>query len=300
MEIKVLITKQNKEKVLKLIDELVECEAEATAVASNQKEILSSIEPSQSASLIKEIPKGEGINVAEVEVQQKKFGSWGMFNSYVPGKAALRVLLHLMDKNDGKPVKYSDLVDECVVEFWKAGLRYRGFPKKTSESAKGRLAMHIIWPFYEMGLIRVFKEEGNQTVAITRDGLEFAHLPNPLLDQGAKEKGLSSEEREWLLAHLKKIDEKGYKELTVFEDLVAFLSKRDRSFGDIVNYLQANKEFESWTRQGSRYKDNPKAFARQLHNISTTFASGKIALLRELGVLSTSRATYQVLRNLEA
>jgi hypothetical protein len=40
MEIKIVITKQNKEKILKLIDQLVECEAEGISVAPLEKELL--------------------------------------------------------------------------------------------------------------------------------------------------------------------------------------------------------------------------------------------------------------------
>lgn len=300
MEIRIVITKQNKEKILRLIDELVECEAEVVAVTSPEKEILSLNQSTQPVNFLKEIPKVGGISVAEPDIKENKFGSWGMFNSYVPGKATLRVLIHLMNKNDGKSVKYGDLVDECIIEFWKAGLKRRGFPKKTSESARSRLAMHLIWPYYEMGLIKIFGEKNDPSVVITKEGVEFANLRNPVLDNGRKRQPLSSEERKWLLDHLKKIDELGYREFTVFNELIKFLSRGKRRFEDIVNHFKTNKEFESWIRQGSRHRDAPKAFARQLHNISKTFSSGKIALLRELGIVSDSRAKYKVIGKLEA
>lgn len=293
-----MITKRNKERILKLIDELVECEAEATAVVSSSMEILSSIESSQSLNFT-EMSEFEGISLAKANVKESKVGSWGMFNSYVPGKASLRVLLHLLKKDDGKPIRYWDFVDECVAEFWKVGLRYRGFPKKTTKSAKGRLAMHLIWPFYEMGLLSVSGEKSNPLVAITKEGLEFTTLSNPLLDRREKEKPLSAEEQKWLLSHLEKIDKDGYKELTVFEDLVTFLSEGERGFKDIVSYFEENKEFKSWVLEGSRHKDSPKAFARQMRNMSRTFASGKIALLRELGIVSSARATYRVISQLK-
>jgi len=299
MEIKILITKQNKERVLKLIDALVEVEAEAIT-SPLQKDIFSSADLPQSKSFINEASDPEDMNFGEANIEKKEFGSWGMFNSYVPGKAALRVLLQLMKKNEGKAVKYWDFVDECIVQFWRAGLRARGFPKKTSESAKNRLAMQLIWPYYEMGLLSISGGKSDPMISITREGFEFANLPNPSLERGEKDKPLSSEERKWLLTHLERIDAKGYKELTVFEDLVAFLSAKDRCFEDIVNHVKANKEFESLVLSGSRHKNSPKAFARQMENIATSFASGKIALLRELGIVSPSRATYKIIGHLEA
>lgn len=298
MEIKIVITKHNKERILKLIDELVECEAETTEVVPSSVEILPSVESSQSLSHT-EMTKVEEINLAEANIKESKVGSWGMFNSYVPGKASLRVLLHLLKRNDGKPIRYWDFINECVAEFWKGGLRYRGFPKKTTESAKRRLAMHLIWPFSEMGLLNLSAEKSNPIVAITKEGLEFTALSNPLLDSRKKEKPLSVEEQKWLLSHLERIDKYGYKELTMFEGLVAFLSERERSFRDIVSYFEENEKFKSWVLKGSRHRDSPKAFARQMRNISTTFASGKIALLRELGIVSPARATYKVISQLK-
>jgi hypothetical protein len=298
VEIKILITKQNKERILKLIDALVEVEAEG-ATTSSQKEVLSTLDLSSSERFIKGASDVGEIGFAEASIEQRKFGSWGMFNSYVPGKAALRVLLHLLTKSDGKAVKYWDLINECIVQFWKSGLRARGFPKRTSDSAKSRLAMHLIWPYHEMGLLSISGEKSDPMVSITRDGFEFANLPNPSLDRGEKDKPLSSEERKWLLTHLERIDAKGYKELTIFEDLVAFLSERDRHFEDIVDHVKANSEFESWVLNGSRHKNSPKAFARQMENIARSFASGKIALLRELGIVSPSRATYKIIGHLE-
>jgi len=300
MEIKILITKQNKERILKLIDELVECEAEATVTASAEKEILTAPRIASSPAFIKEVPEVENIETAEPCISKNEFGSWGMFNSYIPGKVALRVLLHLINENKGKPVRYQDLVDECISAFSRAGLgNYRGFPKKTSDSARGRLAWHLIWPYYEMGLIKVDEDKSDQFVTITREGLEFAKLRSPLLDNSKRQQALSTEERRWLLTHLRKIDKLGYKEFTILNELTEFLSSGNRRFKHIVNWFKSNKEFESWIRQGSRHKDDPKALARQLHNISTTFASGKIALLRELGIVSDSRAKYTVISDLE-
>jgi len=299
MEIRIVITKQNKERVLKLIDELVECESEALASGPTKTEVISTSQSPLQVDLTTQSHDAQKISLAESEIKERKFGSWGMFNSYVPGKAALRVLINMMSKNGGEAVKFWSLIDECASEFWRLRLRYRGFPKRTSDSAKSRLAMHLIWPYNEMGLIRIFGEEKNPVVAVTKDGEEFASLHNPLIDDG-KGRPLSQKEQKWLLSHLKKIDGLGYKDFTILKGVIAFLAQGNRGFEDIVNYFQTDKDFGPWVLQGSRHRDSPKAFAQQLQNVSRTFASGKIALLRELGIVSDSRAKYKVIGTMEA
>lgn len=298
MEIRIVITRQNKERVLELIDALVECESEALA-DSSKIEVLSIDQSSRPAELLKETPQTQNISLADPEIEEEKFGAWGMFNSYLPGKASLRVLINMMSKNSGNAVKFWNLIDECASEFWRLKLRYRGFPKKTSDSARSRLAMHLVWPYGEMGLMRIFGEKKDPLVAITKHGQEFAALRNPLIDEG-KGRPLSPEEQKWMLSHLKRIDELGYKDFTVLKEVAEFLKQGNKDFKDIVNYFRTGKEFEPWVLQGSRHRDSPKAFARQLQNVSRTFASGKIALLRELGIVSDSRAKYKVIGTMEA
>jgi hypothetical protein len=300
MEIKIVITKKNKEKVLKLIDQLVECEAEGMIMEPSTKTNLKAPEAYQPENFLKELSTFENIKFAEPEINQKKFGAWGMFNSYAPGKAALRVLMNMLDKNAGNPIKFAHLIDECMTYFSRSGLyKYRGFPKSISESARGRLATHLILPYHDMGLMRVHGGMKNGHVVFTEKGLAFAKLQNPLLDEKGKTKPLSEEESQWLISYLQEIDGLGYKEFSLFKGLTEFLAGSERQFEDIVDWFKNKKDFVEWLREGSRYEDDPKAFSRQLDNVATTYASGKIALLRELGILSTSRATYKVLSGLE-
>lgn len=300
MEIRIVITKRNKEKVLKLIDQLVEWEAKGITAESTDRMVFEPAEVSTSPNFLRELPEVESIKVTEAEIQESIFGTWGMFNSYVPGKAALRVLTNLINENGGKPLRFSDLVDECITHFSRSGLcKYRGFPKRTSESARGRLATHLILPYHEMGLMRIYGNKKDPHVMITKEGLAFAKLQNPLLDGGDKTMFLSEEESEWLISHLKRIDKLGYKEFSILKGLAHFLASADKRFADIMNWFKSNQKFVDWLRTGSRYKDDPKAFSQQLHNVARTFATGKIALLRELRVLTASRAKYHVLRSLE-
>lgn len=300
MEIKIVITKQNKEQVIKLIDQLVECEAEAIAAESTRARTFQPIEaPLSPSSLMEPLAVGS-IKVAEAEVSERKFGTWGMFNSFIPGKAGLRVLANLISKKDVKSIRFSDLMDECIRYFSRSGLcKYRGFPKKTSESARTRLATHLMRPYHDIGLMRIYGNNKDPQTMITNEGLDFARLPNLLLDGSGKKSLLSEEESKWMINYLKMIDRLGYKEFSILKDLTGFLAKGEKKFGDIVNWFKDNQDFVNWLRNGSRYKDDPDAFSRQLQNVARTFASGKIALLRELGVLSMARANYEVLRSLE-
>ncbi|MFX0199992.1 MAG: hypothetical protein ACFFCW_28055 [Candidatus Hodarchaeota archaeon] len=306
MEIKIVINKQNKREVLSLIDQLVEWEAKGIEkevtrkFAESHVSELPKVSTFTKADPTKHIPSVETMEFAEPIIKKAEFGAWGMFNSFAPGKVALRILINLIDDQKEGFVKFSHLVDACITEFSRSGLyRYRGFPKKTSESARSRLAMHLIMPYNDMGLIRVYHEEKDPRILITKDGFHFSKLHNPLLNSGDKSKYLSEEESTWLICHLKKIEGQGYKEFSMLRNLAKFLAKSDVNFHDIANWFRNNKDFEEWLKVGSRYRDNPKAFSRQLENVARTFASGKIALLRELGIVTDTRATYRVLRNLE-
>lgn len=301
MELKIVITKQNKEEVLRLIDQLVELEEKAIAAELARKGSPSKRSVFAEESLIGRVPRVEHIEFAQPKITEAKFGAWGMFNSFVPGKAALRVLANLVDNKKGKLVKFSNLLDACMTHFSRSGLyKYRGFPKKTSESARSRLAMHLIMPYSDMGMIRVYDDEKDPGMMITKEGLDFSKLQNPLLDMDGKAKHLSKEESTWLISHLKRIDELGYKEFSLLRNLTRFLANRDRRFEDITNWFKNDQAFVDWLRTGSRYRDDPRAFSQQLDNVARTFTSGKIALLRELGIVSDSRATYRILRDLEA
>jgi len=177
--------------------------------------------------------------------------------------------------------------------------KYRGFPKRTSESARGRLVSHLLLPYCSMGLMIIKGSKKTGHVMITKQGFVFAQLKNPLLDEMGKKRPLSQEERNWFIKYLKEIDSRGYKEFSFLLGLTNFLVNSKRKYKDIVEWFSKKEDFIKWLRERSRYKDDPKAFSHQLDNVARTFASGKIALLRELGILSTSRATYKVIHNLE-
>ena len=299
MEIKIIITKQNKDEILKLIDQLVESESKAILAKTSDELNIRQFQNSDKLTLKKQIPPKASMIFADPIFEDCPFGTWGMFNSFVPGKVALRILIGLLKENNELPVRFSDLIDKCLEHFLRLNLgKYRGFPKKTSESARGRFANHLVTPFQSMGLIRFFGEGKERTLKITKSGFDFAKLENGLLDKVGKKKYLTREESDWLINYLIKIDNEGFKEFSILKNLTDFVSKKTRNFKELKNWLKEDKEFVNWLRKGSRYENNPKAFLTQLDNVSRTMLTGKIALLRDMEILNDKRGEYTVLRKL--
>ncbi len=57
------------------------------------------------------------------------WGSWGMFNSFFPGKAVLRVLANMLHENKAESIKLYDLVSKTIDVFKENGFsKLRGFP----------------------------------------------------------------------------------------------------------------------------------------------------------------------------
>lgn len=298
MEIKIVITKENKDEVLKLIDQLVESENRVISDKPVNNFDNNLIHKKSEGLITEQLPDIEEKDFGEPIIEEHIFGTWGLFNSYVPGKTGLRVLINLMRQNDTGTINFSELIDKCQETFIKLNLgKYRGFPKKTSESAQNRFENHLLLPFNSMGLIRLLGEGKEKTVLITKSGYEFAQLDNGLLDKGDKKKYLTEEESNWLINYLKEINEKGFREFSILKNLTDFISTKKRNFAELTEWLKKKDEFKNWLRKGSRYEHDPKAFEKQLENVSRTMITGKIGLLRELGVLGDKRGEYKLLKN---
>ena len=61
------------------------------------------------------------------------------------------------------------------------------------------------------------------------------------------------------------------------------------------DWLKKNPEFVSYVKERSGKSKNPKAFERQLENLSKTFGASKISLLRELGIIKNKRDDYTII-----
>jgi len=295
MEIKILITRDNKKRVLSLISDLVDSETEA--VQNTDPNGDTSTQHSTSVTELKTI-NGEGINFMPSKIRPSPLGTWCMFNSYLPGKCALRILTKMLQENGGKEILFNEFVDRCAEAFKHSHLsEFRGFPKNSKESAVARLAWHLIQPFADMGLMRIEGEP--KRISITKEGFELASIPNPFLDENEKNLILSSAERQWIKEHLRRITKSGYEEMTILSSLREFLIQRKGvKFSDLAGWFLKNQIFLRSIKSQSRYKDDPRRLEKQIENLARAYASGKIALLRELGVVSDKRNTYTVIGEL--
>ncbi len=303
MELRIKITRKNARKIARLIEELARLEVEETILGSPKEEARGFGLTEWFPNYLAPPPRLENLrsgNVLLDSVEARHVGTWGQFNSFFPVKAVLRVLAHIMSENNGKAVNLQKLVNVSKEVFEQAGLgRYRGFPSSSKPSAIGRLVWHFIIPAHQMGLIHMEGAENISTkewekvyVSLTREGLEFARLENPIFDKGSAEQVLSKSEREWILNYLKEIDAKGYKEYSflrrIFEEL-----KRGNT--NIPVWLQNDEKFNEYVKSWSRKRNDPAKFKKQLEHVATMFAQSKIALLRELGMISCKRNDYSVI-----
>ncbi len=241
----------------------------------------------------------------------KIVGSGIMFNSFFPGKAILRILAHNIQENKNQNVALADLLTRANQIIRSCGLNnLRGFPSTQKESAIGRLSHHFIATFCDMGLIKAWGKNGaipdwsepkEVTITLTREGLEFARITNPVFDGGKTEQVLGNSEREWLMQYLRKIDTAGYKELSMLKQVFTYLSHGGVG-NKLADYLKGNSSFYEFARAASKKArdGDMNGFKKQLQNLALTAASSKIALLRELGVLKNTRNDYTVIGRLDA
>jgi len=309
LELRIKITPENAERVMRLIRELVVSEdlvgsEESAAVLDIEKTAETSKEVAKK--YLSPPPAFDDLVHGEVTLTEtaKYVGTWGQFNSFFPMKAVLRVLAHLMEESNRSPVSLQALVDKSVQAFKAMGLqRFRGFPKRYKrESSIGRLVWHFVTTACEMGLIKI---EGDSeipshdwdrvSISITREGWEFSKLENRLLDWNGKEQVLTDDERNWMADYLKKIDVRGFREFSILMDVFEELKKGNT---DISSWLERNENFRQYIRSWSRKTENLAEFDQQLKTVAIMFAQSKIALLREMGAISNRRNDYTVIGSL--
>lgn len=238
-------------------------------------------------------------------------GSWGMFNSFFPGKAVSRILGNMQNENKSDSIILKDLIEKSKQVFQVRELtKFRGFPNNIEkENAVGRLVYHFLQTFQYMGLLSVTAKDKSVDdvwgelwtdieISLTKQGLEFAQIKNKVFDENEPVQVLTVEEKEWLLDYLKAIDKKGYKEFSMLKDVFDFLKQGHNGKDDLWAWFAQNKSFVEYLREGSRKSDDPKAFKKQVENLSTMFAASKIALLRELGMIRNRRNDYTIIGEL--
>ena len=301
LELRITITPENAEKVIRLMREIVGSEEILKIGRSEPKvaanEVTSYLRPPPELSSLKH---GKILLSGAAEY----VGTWGQFNSFFPIKAVLRVLSNIMSEHNASPINLQILVDESIKAFKKAHLKkFRGFPKHyRKESSIGRLVWHFMTTAHEIGLISLEGMDNIPTscwdevyVSVTKEGYEFASLENQILDLNRTQQILTNAERDWLIDYLRKIDNLRFKEYSTLKGVYSELQKGNT---DIAGWFEKNDIFSTYVRSWSKKKDDPTAFARQLETLSTTFAQSKIALLRELGIVRNKRNNFAILNPL--
>ncbi|MBM3232389.1 hypothetical protein FJZ21_03375 [Candidatus Pacearchaeota archaeon] len=237
-------------------------------------------------------------------------GSWGMVNDFFSGKALLRINANMIKENNKEYVSLYDLIENAKKIMASHKLtKLKGFPNDvTAESSVGRLVYHFVDGFHKMGLFEVKplkKFEGdkiwnedwkNILIRPTIAGLSFARLPNKVFDENNYEdQTLTVSESEWIINYLREIDKEGFKEYTLLKEIVYFIKKGNNGNKDLWEWFKGRDSFVSYVKSWSDKKDDSKAFEKQLHNLAQTFSSGKISLLRELGIIKNKRNDYTII-----
>jgi hypothetical protein len=305
IELRVRIDRENAEKVIQLIRELVgsddaivtsveKSETPTTATLGVVRSPLEYLTPPQAL--------GELVSGKLVLTESAKYiGTWGQFNSFFPLKAVLRVLAHLTDENKQDKTSLQVLVDRSISAFKAAGLhKFRGFPKKyKKESSIGRLVWHFITTAYQTGLIGIGGDAeipahgwDNVFVSITKEGFEFCQLENRVLDLKAHEQVLTDAEKNWVVKYLRKIDSEGFKEYSLLKAVFQELKKNNTN---ISGWLEHSESFRTYVKSWSRKKEDTAEFAKQMRTVAIMFAQSKIALLREMGLVKNQRNDYTII-----
>jgi len=250
--------------------------------------------------------------------ETKVWGSWLMFNDFFAPKFLARVLAWKMHHEKKDDVDVLSLIQESVRLIEKHNFYdLKGFPSKIKEEenlqkdpAVSRLVHHFLATATKMGFFEVVSHTSigehvwqykwkDVRLTLTKEGLQFARLNNPVFDEGKRKQVLSSEEKAWLVNYLKKIDRQGYKEYSVIKEVCDFLKEGHNGKNDLWEWFENNQKFQDYIKERSkRARDDPKVFEKQLHNYARTFASTKISLLRELGIVKDERNDYTIVGEL--
>ena len=248
----------------------------------------------------------QGKAITDKETQT--WGSWLMFNDFFAPKFLSRVLAWKMDKEKKDYILLKELIDDAIILIAKHNLSsLKGFPNLQKDRHGGRLVNHFLRTFVNMGLIDahvdgkrgddIWRENWSRiNVCLTRQGMEFAVIKNQVFDEGKKEQILSTEEKNWLLGYLVGIDKEGYREYSILKQLYEFLKSGKNGNKDLLKWFETNKNFQNYILERSeKARKDPKKFKQQIGNYARSFASAKISLLREFGVIKDKRNDYTVL-----
>ena len=240
--------------------------------------------------------------------ETETWGSWLMFNDFFAPKFLARVLAWKLSEKRTEAVVLKEFMANVVQIITDNELMtLKGFPDLKKDRDGNRLVNHFLRTATNMGLFEVKPVSGKVKdvwtekwdkifVSLTKEGLEFARLKNTVFDDHKNEQVLTSEEKDWLVDYLKQIDRSGYKEYSVLKEVYNFLKTGRNGNKDLWSWFEKNEKFKSYILYRSeRAKKDPKIFQKQLHNYARSFASAKISLLREFGVVRDKRNDYTIM-----
>lgn len=166
-----------------------------------------------------------------IENEEKLGPLWGQINRIFPMKIGLRILANMLRSNNRPYVRLQDFQQKATsiarlygLNLWKEdkkqgrlrdSFRSTGLPiHKIEAKSKQRYKTHFLAYLRKDGVmegalgrlkfVNLKREpEDNELIGITREGLDFAGLENPLLDNNDTGKGtLSERETEFYVKHV--------------------------------------------------------------------------------------------------
>jgi len=260
------------------------------------------------------IPPKMNLKSGEVfsDEETRTWGSWLMFNDFFAPKFLARVLAWKLNEENGGEVRLDSLMEDSIGIIKKNKLsKLKGFPNLKKDPNGNRLVNHFLMSATKMGFFNVMAINSktkdvwrenwkNVKITLTKEGLNFARLKNPIFDGNQKDQVLSMEESEWLINHLKQIDKKGYREYTNLKEVYDFLKAGNNGNKDLWKWFEDQSRFRKYIKERSKKaRESEEAFNRQLSNYAKTFTSAKISLLRELGIIKNKRNDYAILEELK-
>jgi hypothetical protein len=322
MRIEVTINKKNKEKVLRLISELLDEEDNKLVVDVEGPTKTSSdkIRTSSSNELIAKPQSTRTYLPGRIfklpgDVRGEHIGPWIQFNSYFPVKAGLRILSNMINRdNTVEDCNLLEFVNTCEHVFRDLGYHsLRGFPSSDKDSAIGRFVLHFLFTALEMGLIRVSRQslpEGLATQGIpasrnnwdqvwispSMEGFEFALLPNKIFDYpedfNKKNQIATNEERRWWLQYISHLDDQGYKLYSIMKSCYDYLNAGHDGKEELPAMLKNHPALVNYVEKSVVDKER---WDRIKKDYALILAGTNIAMLRELGLVSSVRGEYKVI-----
>jgi hypothetical protein len=239
------------------------------------------------------------INTVSLKKPLKNYYIWGQYNKFFTLKFALRYLALMQTKNNSAPVKLVEFQNKCAREASKMkqilsesdekverkwGEAFSAGLPKDEEKSRSRFIHHFIGytdsqgnsvgALSDLGFVVI---ENNQ-VALSPQGMAFAQMKNPILDENPFSPALfSQEERQFLIDHIKTnipIEWQGM--MTVIQWIESGLNTPDS-----LNAKMATLDPTKWTVK-----------------MANTYRTGMLARMYDLGFISRKKigvnANYNV------